>query len=73
MPEGDRNKMGGTMRLGARTTLISQGTKASTLYEGKQQISERHRHRYEVNPDLVAKLEAKGTTVYLTALMPSLF
>ena len=61
MPEGDRYAMGGTMRLGARTTIISENSIASTLYGGKSSISERHRHRYEVNPELVSRLEQKGT------------
>ena len=60
MPEGDKEVMGGTMRLGARTTLIESSSRASKLYNGKSSVSERHRHRYEVNPDLVALLEEKG-------------
>ena len=60
MPEGDKTKMGGTMRLGARTTLLKNGSKAQNLYNGALEISERHRHRYEVNPKLVNNLEAAG-------------
>ncbi|PXF45093.1 CTP synthase 1 [Gracilariopsis chorda] len=57
MPEVDKTKMGGTMRLGARKTVI-QGEEciASWLY-GKTEIYERHRHRYEVNPDVVSTVE----------------
>jgi CTP synthase len=48
--------LGGTMRLGAQTCQLIEGTKARQFY-GKDQIVERHRHRYEVNnaflPDLV--------------------
>jgi CTP synthase len=40
--------MGGTMRLGAYTCRLTAGTKTAELY-GVEQISERHRHRYEVN------------------------
>lgn len=60
MPEGSRDTMGGTMRLGARKTLIAPGSKAMQLYGGKAHVSERHRHRYEVNPDIVSALEGKG-------------
>lgn len=95
MPEGDRTRMGGTMRLGARETILSDGSLARELY-GSERIMERHRHvslkiwvtsriatsesnfigsafsfvfyffyyivlqRYEVNPSLVDRLEAKG-------------
>jgi CTP synthase len=59
MPEGDKEKMGGTMRLGARNTLLRDNTIAKSLYVDSI-ISERHRHRYEVNPQLVSELESKG-------------
>ena len=59
MPEGDRERMGGTMRLGARETLLKDGSTARRLY-GKEKVMERHRHRYEVNPALVSRLEEKG-------------
>lgn len=51
--------MGATMRLGAQDILISKNCKSSELY-GTTQISERHRHRFEVNPDYIAKLEDAG-------------
>ena len=60
MPEGDRENMGGTMRLGARTTLLHPDSRVRALYWDKQSISERHRHRYEVNPTLVPMLEKAG-------------
>mmetsp|Transcript_18961 Transcript_18961/g.25711 ORF Transcript_18961/g.25711 Transcript_18961/m.25711 type:complete len:109 (+) Transcript_18961:15-341(+) len=47
------------MRLGSRATTLSEGSLAHRLY-GSLTIHERHRHRYEVNPALVPKLEAKG-------------
>lgn len=59
MPEGDRERMGGTMRLGLRETVLIEGSTAEKIY-GKQRVLERHRHRYEVNPALVPDLEAKG-------------
>ncbi|MBA2688191.1 MAG: CTP synthase [Gemmatimonadaceae bacterium] len=40
--------MGGTMRLGAYPCRLGEGTRAAAIY-GTQQVSERHRHRYEVN------------------------
>lgn len=60
MPEGDREKMGGTMRLGVRKTIIKPESLAHQLYEGRPAVLERHRHRYEVNPLLVSELESHG-------------
>ena len=59
MPEGDRERMGGTMRLGARETLLKKNSLARKLY-GHERIMERHRHRYEVNPAIVELLEEVG-------------
>eukprot|EP01101_Sappina_pedata_P006767 TRINITY_DN3459_c0_g1_i1.p1 TRINITY_DN3459_c0_g1~~TRINITY_DN3459_c0_g1_i1.p1 ORF type:complete len:624 (+),score=278.94 TRINITY_DN3459_c0_g1_i1:79-1950(+) len=60
MPEISKTHMGGTMRLGARTTLIkNKNTLAHRLYQ-KEKIQERHRHRYEVNPDLISSFESHG-------------
>jgi len=50
--------MGATMRLGDHDINLSTG-KAKTLY-GKDTISERHRHRYEINPEYIEQIEAKG-------------
>ena len=50
---------GGSMRLGAYDANIKKGTIAYSAYK-KEKISERHRHRYEVNPDFIQKLEEKG-------------
>jgi len=52
-------EMGGTMRLGAYKIKIKEGTLAHKLY-GKTEISERHRHRYEVNPEYIDEIEKKG-------------
>jgi CTP synthase len=60
MPEGSREKMGGTMRLGSRTSYLKADSLASELYHGETEIDERHRHRYEVNPQLVSLLEREG-------------
>jgi len=53
--------MGGTMRLGAEDTEIEPGTLASDLY-GATSCRERHRHRYEVNPEYIDELEDAGMT-----------
>jgi CTP synthase len=53
------DKMGGTMRLGAYPCRIVPGTLAHRLY-GADEVFERHRHRYEVNNDYRAQLEAAG-------------
>ncbi|HTY08153.1 MAG TPA: CTP synthase, partial [Candidatus Edwardsbacteria bacterium] len=50
---------GGTMRLGAYPCVLKPGTKARAAYDADE-ISERHRHRYEVNNDYAAQLAAKG-------------
>ncbi|MCK4918688.1 MAG: CTP synthase [Candidatus Pacebacteria bacterium] len=49
---------GGTMRLGAYPAILKKGTIARKAY-GKDKISERHRHRFEVNPDFIDKLISK--------------
>ena len=50
---------GGTMRLGAYPAKLGKGTIAEAAY-GAPRVSERHRHRYEVNPAYIAKLEEYG-------------
>ncbi|MCE1183041.1 MAG: CTP synthase [Rhodocyclales bacterium] len=54
--------LGGTMRLGAQVCLLKEGSKARAIY-GAPEITERHRHRYEVNNTLLSKLEDKGLVV----------
>lgn len=51
--------LGGTMRLGAYEARLQQGSKVSEIY-GSDVISERHRHRYEVNKGYVERLEQTG-------------
>ena len=51
--------LGGTMRLGAYKAALKKGTKIADIY-GSTDISERHRHRYEVNVDYKDKLENCG-------------
>lgn len=58
MPEHHTGKLGGTMRLGKRKTYLEQSV-ITRLYN-KEVIEERHRHRYEVNPEYIERLEAAG-------------
>ncbi|KAL9843027.1 putative CTP synthase (glutamine hydrolyzing) [Arabidopsis thaliana] len=61
MPEGSITHMGGTMRLGSRRAYFhDKESKSARLYGNKEFVDERHRHRYEVNPDMVASLEQAG-------------
>ncbi|DAC16262.1 MAG TPA: CTP synthase (glutamine hydrolyzing) [Candidatus Poseidoniaceae archaeon] len=63
MPEISTTHLGGTMRLGSRPTLFQvDDCKVKRLYGGMESIYERHRHRYEVNPELIEQLEAAGMT-----------
>jgi CTP synthase len=56
----ERNgNLGGTMRLGAYEAVLAGGSKAAEIY-GTTRISERHRHRYEVNTRYRNRLEAAG-------------
>ena len=50
---------GGTMRLGAYDCILKKGSKAAKAY-GKEKISERHRHRYEVNNEYIKQIEDAG-------------
>ncbi len=63
MPEQKKliaeKKMGGSMRLGSYRCVLGPGTIARDAY-GAAEIIERHRHRYEVNPDYVEKLKSAG-------------
>lgn len=52
--------MGATMRLGAMDVVVAEGSRACRLYGGRTTISERHRHRYEVNPRYIEMLEGAG-------------
>jgi CTP synthase len=63
MPEQKKNledkNYGATMRLGSYLAVLKKGTIAYEAY-GENKISERHRHRWEVNPDYIEKLEEAG-------------
>jgi len=53
-------ELGGTMRLGAWPCRLAPGSLVSEIYGGVDEISERHRHRYEFNPEYRQKLESEG-------------
>ena len=53
------SNLGGTMRLGAQECILEKSTLVRSLYK-KEKIKERHRHRYEVNNNLIDKLISKG-------------
>jgi CTP synthase len=55
-------EMGGTMRLGAWPCRLERGSRAAAAYGGLD-ISERHRHRYEVNREYQSRLEAGGMAI----------
>ena len=62
MPEqAGVTQLGGTMRLGAYPCVLKRGSLAHSLY-GSDKISERHRHRYEVNNEMREQLAAAGLT-----------
>ncbi|XP_055388258.1 CTP synthase-like isoform X2 [Condylostylus longicornis] len=61
MPEHHPGQMGGTMRLGNRTTVFTAETSIiRQLYGNRNKVAERHRHRYEVNPEFVPMIQENG-------------
>jgi CTP synthase len=56
----DVDELGGTMRLGAWDCELKDGSLARSVYGGRKMISERHRHRFEFNPQYREALEAQG-------------
>lgn len=61
MPEISKTHLGGTMRLGLRPTIFNKDSERSSkirrLYGGAEAIWERHRHRYEINPEYIDRIE----------------
>jgi CTP synthase len=57
---GIAGDLGGTMRLGAYSAILQRGSRVSEIYHGATEISERHRHRYEVNTTYKDRLEQHG-------------
>ncbi len=64
---GSDSDLGGTMRLGAYDAVLTEGSKVREIY-GSPSISERHRHRYEVNINYREKLEEAG--LHFSGLSP---
>ncbi|KAF1388195.1 hypothetical protein PFLUV_G00087680 [Perca fluviatilis] len=61
MPEHNPGQMGGTMRLGKRRTIFKSSTSVlRKLYGDVEYVDERHRHRFEVNPELKHHFEERG-------------
>ncbi|MBU2545840.1 MAG: CTP synthase [Gammaproteobacteria bacterium] len=55
----EKSDLGGTMRLGGQVCLLTEGSLAARLY-GKDKVTERHRHRYEVNDQYVPAFKKAG-------------
>ncbi len=55
-----KSRYGASMRLGSYPAELKKDTKVWELYDKKDKIHERHRHRYEVNPEFIPQLEEKG-------------
>ena len=58
----EESDLGGTMRLGSQVCHLVPGSKASQIY-GAEKIEERHRHRFEVNNNLLPKLKEAGLVI----------
>ncbi|HLA94372.1 MAG TPA: CTP synthase, partial [Pyrinomonadaceae bacterium] len=56
-------ELGGTMRMGAWDCELKEGSLAREIYHSEPKIAERHRHRYEFNPEFRAVLEKEGLIV----------
>jgi CTP synthase len=54
--------LGGTMRLGGQECELVRGSRSQKIY-GTERVTERHRHRYEVNNNLIGKIEKAGLTI----------
>lgn len=54
------DEMGGTMRLGEWACNLKEGSLAGEIYQGSEEIGERHRHRFEFNPEFREVLEKEG-------------
>jgi CTP synthase len=59
----DVEDLGGSMRLGAQAVELQEGTRTRDVYAGRSVVSERHRHRYEVNNAYRQQLVAAGLAI----------
>lgn len=64
--------LGGTMRLGSFDAKLTENTKTRAAYDNQEIISERHRHRYEVNNQYVDDLQKAGLTISGTSVRGNL-
>lgn len=55
--------MGGTMRLGSQSIFLKEGSLVWRIYDKEKKVFERHRHRYEVNPQYLDMLEKNGLRI----------
>ena len=60
MNDTDYVQLGGTLRLGSKITIIKDNNSLAYKVYGKNEISERHRHRYEVNPKFIKDFNDNG-------------
>lgn len=60
MDDVSYEQLGGTLRKGAKKTVIKSKESLAFKIYGSQEIMERHRHRYEVNPNYIKRIEEKG-------------
>jgi len=60
MDDVSYQQLGGTLRLGSKKTVIADKESLAYKIYGKDVITERHRHRYEVNPKYIEEIEEKG-------------
>lgn len=60
MSEIDPNLKGGNMRLGEKKTMIVFDSKCFNYYDNRLEVNERHRHRFEINPNYQIPIEQKG-------------
>jgi CTP synthase len=67
----ESSDLGGSMRLGGQEAFLKSGSLVSKIY-GLEAIMERHRHRYEVNNELLPKLESAGLVVSGTTTFENL-
>jgi CTP synthase len=56
----DVEELGGTMRLGAWQCNLAPGSQVRDIYRGEAEIAERHRHRYEFNPEFRQTVQQAG-------------
>ncbi len=60
MNDTSYDELGGTLRLGSKPTIIKNKDSVAYKVYGEESINERHRHRYEVNPKFIDKMQEKG-------------